>query len=95
MTATIKIGYAENEPLAENFAKDVNWINTNRNALYEEYGSCVVLVYHEEIIGRGKDLDEAVADAETKLQDETLTVTPVIKYLSSPYRIGSLRQKKA
>jgi hypothetical protein len=94
MTAIIKVGYTENERLADNFAADVIWINANRFALYEQYGSCLVLVYHEQVIGKGADLEEAVADAEARLESENQVVTPVIKYLSSPYRIAAIRQKR-
>ena len=87
MSAVIKVGYSENERLAENFEADVTWINANRLALYEQYGSCLVLVYHEEVIGRGADLEEAVADAEARLENEIFVVTPVIKNLSTPHSI--------
>jgi hypothetical protein len=94
MSARIKTGYAENEPLASNFADDVAWINKNRQALYEQYGSCVLLVYHEQVIGHGASVEDATADAETRLADDVSVVTPVVKHLSSPYRIGVLRRKQ-
>jgi hypothetical protein len=94
MSSRIKTAFAKDEALPENYAKDVAWINENRLALYEQYGSCVLLVYHQEIIGHGASLEEAVSDAEAHINEEISIITPVIKYLSKPYRIGVLRQKK-
>jgi hypothetical protein len=95
MPITIKTSYQQHEPLGENFLEDVHWINERRIELYEQYGDCVILVYHGEIIGIGKGFLEAIADAENRLKDGEGTVTPVVKYLSTPYRIGLYRSKKA
>lgn len=95
MSKRIKTTYAENEPLAPNFATDAAWISKNRLALYEQYGSCVLLVYHEQVIGHGATVEEAILAAEKQLQDDTAAIiTPVVKRMSNPYRIGVLRQKK-
>jgi hypothetical protein len=94
MSDRIKIAFAKDEPLPENYAVDVTWINERHYSLYEQYGSCVLLIYHQEVIGNGADLDEAIAKAEANIDDEIPVLTPIIKYLSSPYRIGVLRQKK-
>jgi hypothetical protein len=94
MAVTIKTSYQENEVRPANIAKDALWISKNRIALYEQYGDCVLLVYQEKVIGKGDSVPEAVADAENKLRDETGLITPIVKYLSSPYRIGILREKK-
>ena len=94
MAIIIKTTYQQHEPLGENFLEDVHWINERRLELYDQYGDCVLLVYHREIIGTGKGLSEARADAENRLKDGEGTVTPVVKYLSAPYRIGVYRRKK-
>jgi hypothetical protein len=95
MSTRIKTNYAEKEALAPNFSKDAAWISKNRIVLYEKYGSCVLLVYHEEVIGRGATVKEAIADAENHLPDNDASmITPVVKHLSSPYRIRVLRHKK-
>lgn len=94
MSAKIKIGYAADERLAENYPADVDWINERRLELYEQYGSCVILVYHEEVVGHGADLEEAVLEAEKRFANEDGLVTPVIKMLSNPYRIGMFRPRK-
>jgi hypothetical protein len=92
MSSRIKTAYEANEPLAENFARDAAWISENRLELYEEFGSCVLLVYHERVIGHGATVQEAVADEEKQLADGDVEVlTPVVKRLSNPYRIGVSR----
>lgn len=93
MSAKIKTTYTQHEPLAQNYSSDVSWINENRLALYEQYGDCVLLVYHQQVIGKGANINEAIGDAESRLTDETGMITPVIKYLTSPYRIGVYRSK--
>jgi hypothetical protein len=95
MAVTIKTSYAQHEKLAENFFADVDWINEHRIELYEQYGDCVLLVYKGMVIGQGMSISEAVANAETRLDNVDGIITPVVKYLSSPYRIGVYRQKKA
>jgi hypothetical protein len=94
MSVTIKTSYQEHEARPANIAKDAMWISQNRVALYEQYGDCVLLIYHEQVIGKGESVPEAIADAESRMQDETGVITPIVKYLSSPYRIGVLREKK-
>ena len=95
MSATIKTTYQENEVLPANFTKDAAWIGQNKVKLFEEYGDCVLLVYHEQIIGHGATVEEAILEAESSFAHETGLVTPVVKYLSSPYRIGVMLRKKA
>ena len=93
MAVTVKTSYQEHEPRPENIAKDALWTSQNRIALYEQYGDCVLLIYHEQVIGKGESVPEAVANAENRLSAETGIITPIVKYLSSPNRIGVLRQK--
>lgn len=94
MAVHIKTSYQEHEPRPENIAKDALWLSENRVSLYETYGDCVLLIYHEQVIGKGDSVQEAIADAQQRLEGQTGTVTPIVKYLSSPYRIGVLREKK-
>jgi hypothetical protein len=47
-----------------------------------------LLVYHEEVIEHGATVEEAVQEAESRFANESGIITPVVKYLSSPYRIG-------
>lgn len=94
MSSHIKTTFAKDEPLPQNYTQDVAWINENRLGLYEQYGSCVLLVYQQAVIGQGTDLDEAIIDAESHLAENSPVITPVIKYLSNPYRISVLRQQK-
>ena len=94
MSVTIKTSYQHHEPLGENFDRDATWIAEHRMELYEKYGDCVILVYHEEVIGHGASVAEAKVVAENYLRDKEGVVTPVVKYQSSPYRIGVYRRKK-
>jgi hypothetical protein len=93
MPVTIKTSYQHHEPLGENFAADLDWVNARRIELYEQYGDCVLLVYRGEIIGVGTGVREAKADAEQRLSDKDGIITPLVKYLSAPYRIGVYRRK--
>jgi hypothetical protein len=93
MPVTIKTSYQQHEPLGENFPADLEWVNARRLELYEQYGDCVLLVYHGEIIGVGAGVREATADAEQRLSDKEGIITPLVKYQSSPYRIGVYRRK--
>jgi hypothetical protein len=66
----------------------LKWVSDNRLALYKKYGSCVVVVYYQEIIGIGQTHTEALADAEAHLSDDVELITPAIGYVSNPYRVG-------
>jgi hypothetical protein len=88
MAATIKTSYQQHEPLGANFDRDATWIAEHRMELYEKYGDCVILVYHEELIGHGGSVPEAKEAAQNYLSDKEGVITPVVYYQSSPYRIG-------
>ena len=88
MSSRIKTAFPSDKPMPANIFPDLNWVSDNRLALYKKYGDCVVLVYKEEIIGKGLTRDEALADAESQLNKDVDLITPVFGYISNPYRIG-------
>jgi hypothetical protein len=68
---------------------DFVWIGEHRQELLETYGEGVVLlVYKEEIVGKGKTIEEAVNDAEVKLPADVEQITPVTYFLTRPYRLN-------
>jgi hypothetical protein len=87
MSSRIQTAFPKDEPLPENIFSDLNWVSENRLELYKKYGSCVVIVYHKEIIGMGKTRQEALNDAEIHLADDVELITPAIGLVSNPYRV--------
>jgi hypothetical protein len=87
MSSRIKLSYAKNEPKAPNVFPDFEWSGQNRLALNEKYGDSVIVVYEKQVIGVGKTREEALADAEAHLPENPEIVTPIIRYIGSPFRI--------
>jgi hypothetical protein len=75
---------------------DFRWAGSHRQELYDQYGSCILLIYNQQVIGVGKTYDEVVADAESKLSPEIAEVTPITYLISSPYTVfsGYLRKRE-
>lgn len=88
MSSRIQTAFPEDEPMPENIFSDLSWVSENRLELYKKHVSCVVVVYHKEIIGMGQTRSEALADAESLLSDDVELITPAIGYVSNPYRVG-------
>jgi hypothetical protein len=95
MSSRIKLGYAENEPLAENVFPDFEWSGENRNSLYEKYGDVVIVVYRQQVIGVGKNRDAALADAEAHLPESPEIITPIIRYIGGGLRLRRARRQAA
>jgi hypothetical protein len=93
MSSRIQIAFPKDEPMPENIFPDFQWLREHRLELFKKYGSCVVVIYKQKIIGMGKSYDEALADAESKLSDDVELITPIVEYVSNPYRIGLLTFK--
>jgi hypothetical protein len=93
MSARIKLSHNRGE-VAPNTWEDIAWIRQNRNQLYQEFGAVVILVYQQELLGKGQSLEEAIADAETHLPTEIHEVSPVIEFLSAPLRISRVSRLK-
>lgn len=95
MSSRIQIAFPKDEPMPANIFPDLTWISDNRLSLYKKYGEAVVVVYQKEVIGIGQDYDAALADAEAHLADEVEYITPVIGYVSNPYKLGHFYRKES
>jgi hypothetical protein len=84
MSSRIKIAFPKDEPTPSNVFPDLNWVSDNRVALHKKYGDAVIVVYQKEIIGIGQDYDEALADAESKLDPDIDLITPAIGSVFNP-----------
>lgn len=94
MSSRIKTAFAKDEPLPENIFPDLDWVSDNRLELYKKHGSCVVVVYYQEIIGLGQTRQEALNDVKSHLADDVELITPVIEYISNPHRIGHFYRRE-
>jgi hypothetical protein len=94
MSSRIQIAFPKDEPMPANIFPDLNWVSDNRLSLYKKYGEVVVVVYQKEVIGLGQDYDAALADAEAHLSDDVEVITPVVGYISNPYRLGHFTRRE-
>ncbi len=60
-----------------NIFSDHAWIRQNEKELIAQYGECSILVYHEQVVGTGATLQEALTDAERNLPPEVAEITPI------------------
>jgi hypothetical protein len=90
MSSRIKRGYAKDEPTPANIFPDFEWSGENRQALYEKYGDVVLVVYEKQVIGVGRNREEALADAELHLPETPEIITPIVRYIG-----GGLRLRRA
>jgi hypothetical protein len=93
MSSRIQIAFPKDEPMPANIFPDFQWFREHRLELFKKHGSCVVVIYKQEIIGMGKTSKEALANAEAHLADDVELITPIVEYVSNPYRIGLLNIK--
>ena len=91
----IRTGHPRGE-VPPNTWDDFKWAGSHRQELYEQYGSCIALIYNQQVIGIGQTYDEAIADAESKLAPEVSEVTPITYLISSPHTLisGYLRKRQ-
>lgn len=76
----IRLSHAYGEVAPNTFA-DFAWARENEPRLLADYGVGVALVYEQQVVGFGKTLDEAHANAEAKRRDIEGQITPVIVLL--------------
>ena len=88
-----RVQLSQSKDAPPNTWHDFNWSRENRIALYNQYGSCVALVYQRRVIGTGQSLEAAVADAEMHLPAEVDQVTPIIRFLHGPRIPISVRRR--
>lgn len=91
----VRTGHKRGE-VPPNTWDDFKWAGLHRQELFEQYGSCMLLIYNQQVIGVGQTYHELVADAESKLPPEVSEVTPITYLLSSPYTLfsGYLRRRR-
>jgi hypothetical protein len=93
MTGKIQITQPKGAPTPPNMWDDFKWSGENRIALFNQYGSCVALVYQRRVIGTGKSIEDAVADAEQRLPTDSDEVTPIIRFLHGPRMPITVRRR--
>jgi hypothetical protein len=75
------------EALSPGLLAEYDWLHENRQALYEQYGECCVLVYQQQVIGHGQNLDAALAEAEAKLSHSIAEeIHPIIGLIYPAHR---------
>lgn len=80
-TTRIKLGYRRDEPTPSNLFSDHDWFRTHEAELLAHYGECLVLVYQEQVIGRGDTYEAVIADAEKNLSPDITIATPILEFL--------------
>jgi hypothetical protein len=86
----VRISHREGE-VAPNTWADFEWIAQHRDELYEQYGSCVLLVYNQQVLATGKTIVEAEAEAERNAPPEPNDITPVLYVLGKRPGIREIR----
>jgi hypothetical protein len=89
----IRTGHKPGEA-APNTWGDFDWARANRMELLETYGEGIVLIFEQQVVGKGKSLPEAIEDAEQHLAPEVESITPVIFFVSYPYRLHSIKRRQ-
>jgi hypothetical protein len=54
----IKVGYTREEKTPPNIYSDFDWVHYNKDALIDQYGERVVVIYQEKVIGIGNTYQE-------------------------------------
>lgn len=85
-TSRIKTSHKKGE-VYPNVFSDFDWVAENRDALLEEYGTQIILVYEKQVVGTGKTVIEAAEDAERRLPPDIEEITPITYFLGHKYRI--------
>lgn len=85
MSVELKISFKQGEPRPKNLWDDHQWTHDNYDALKLEYGPGCLLVYQQSVIGQGKSIEDAVADATQRLASEDVdgVITPAVEFLSN------------
>jgi hypothetical protein len=64
-----------------NVFSDHDWVRRHENELLKQYGECAILVYKEQVVGVGSNLQEAIEDAERHLPPDVEEITPIHEWL--------------
>jgi hypothetical protein len=84
MPKRVKIAHEEGI-IYPNVWDDFDWVREHRAELYEQYGSCGLLVFEKTIVGVGKTPQDAESNAEQQLPIDSEEITPILYLLSHPY----------
>jgi hypothetical protein len=82
MSSRIKTGFTPEERMPANMPADFAWLKANRDTILEKYGSCLVVVFEQQVLGVGQTYAEALANAEKNLPALPEIITPIVKYIS-------------
>jgi hypothetical protein len=80
-TPHLKMSYRREESTPPNLFSDHSWYRANYKALLEQYGECSVVIYKEQVIGRGMTYQESLEDAERNLPPDSAVITPIQAWL--------------
>jgi hypothetical protein len=92
-TTRIRLSHAAGEAAPNTFI-DFQWVRQNEKQLLEQYGECIILVFEKQVIGTGRTIDAAVADAEQHLSSDAGEVTPILEFLHPRQPFFRVRSKQ-
>lgn len=79
-----------------NVFSDFEWVKTHETELFDQYGTCTILVFEQAVIGYGETEDVALKMAEENLSDHVQgDITPITYYLAERhpfYRVMPAQQ---
>lgn len=79
-TSRIRLGHEPGQ-IPPNSFSDFAWVRQHEAELLKKHGACIILVYQEQIIGKGATLEAALEDAERSLPPDISEVTPILTTL--------------
>lgn len=79
-TSHIRLSHRPGE-VSPNTWSDFKWVHDHEDELLQRYGECVLLVYQEQVIGKGSTIEIALAEAEQTLLRLETEVTPITYFL--------------
>jgi hypothetical protein len=91
MSKRVKVAHEEGV-IYPNVWDDFDWVREHRTELYEQYGSCVLLVFEKAVVGVGENIQAAEANAEKQLPPDSKEITPILYFLNQPYSLLRLNR---
>ncbi|MEZ4668156.1 MAG: hypothetical protein R3E39_09585 [Anaerolineae bacterium] len=92
-TPRIRTGHAKGE-VAPNTWGDFEWARSHHRELLEKYGSCVALIYQQQVLATGSTYAEALTNAENNLPSEIAEATPITYLVGPIHRLHRVRVSK-
>jgi hypothetical protein len=90
-TPHLKMSYRREETTPPNLFSDHSWYRANYKALLEQYGECSIVIYKEQVIGRGMTYQESLEDAEGHLPPDSEVITPIQRWLVHENPLSRIR----